>query len=112
MYVWLALEDCCDGAIEAGDLVVYSDRGFERFRGLPLALGGAIGIAAIDGKLECLHPVSHDVADLKIHELLKLASSLGPYLASRPSSVSAAGEAGPHDRGSLVPLPRLHLLKD
>jgi len=104
MYVFLVIEDCCNGLLEAGDLVVYSERGYERFRGLPMSLGGAIGIAALDGKIECLHPAG-GVTDLRIHELLRLASSLGPY-------PGASSGPAPHAEELPRRSSHLRLLKD
>lgn len=88
MYVFLVEEDCCDGQLKRGDVVVHSERGYECFRYLPLHLGAAVGLAALDGKLQCIYP--SDVISLEAHAVLKLAAAVAPYLPVAPAVEPAA----------------------
>ena len=90
MYVFLVLEECCNGLLQPGDLLIYSDRGYERFRCVPLD-AGAVGMATLDGKLDCIHPA--EAVSLEARAALKLASAVSNL---RPGpAVPASAPAGP-----------------
>lgn len=105
MYITLVKEELCDGQLQPGDLLVYSERGYDLVRVLRLD-AGAIGMAALDGKTEVIYPC--DTPSVAARMAVKLIACLHHH---RPVSdpPPAPPSAGPRSDPSARPI--LHLLK-